>query len=121
MFCDRRALRGRRIRYIATEVAPEPAVQGDGVLNVRYIPGVDAESEPDSMGPVPTPSVGGVDVIRQATAKGRVRFVRSTWEQLPTSYNIVDVLEQLPVVGYGECAAPELRRNIENRGQRSLV
>ena len=104
-----------------TEVAPEPAAQGDGVLNFRYVPGVDAGSEPDSMGPVLTPSVGGVDVIRQATATGRVRFVRSSWEQLPTFYNIVNTLEQLPVVGYGECAVRELRRNIENRGQRSLV
>ena len=104
-----------------TEVTPEPAAQGDGVLNFRYIPGVDAGSPPDSMGPVLTPSVGGVDVIRQATARGRIRFVESTWQQLPTFYTIVNTLARLPVVGYGECAVRELRRNIENRGQRSLA
>lgn len=104
-----------------TEVEPELTEQGDGVLNFRYIPGVDAGSEPDSMGPVLTPSVGGVDVVRQATAEGRIRFVKSSWEQLPTFYNIVNTLESLPVVGYRECVLRDLRRNIENRGQRRLV
>src|SRR5262249_41637947 len=104
-----------------TEVEPQPAAQDDGVLNFRYIPAVDAGSAPDSVGPVLTPSVGGVEILRQATAKGRVRFVKSSWEQLPTFYNIVNTLEQLPVVGYGDCAVRELRRNIENRGQRSLI
>jgi hypothetical protein len=104
-----------------TEVMPELASQGDSVLNFRYVPGVDAGSEPDSMGPVLTPAVGGVEVIRQATAAGRVRFVRSSWEQLPTFYNIVNTLERLPVVSYGECVVRHLRRNIENRGQRRLV
>ena len=104
-----------------TEVTPEPASQGAGVLNFRYVPGVDAGSVPDSMGPVLTPAVGGVEVIRQATAVGRVRFVTSSWEQLPTFYNIVNALERLPVVGYEDCVVREVRRNVENRGQRSLV
>lgn len=104
-----------------TEVPPEPAPQGDGVLNFRYVPSVDAGSEPDSMGPVLTPAVGGVEVVRQATAAGRVRFVRSSWEQLPTFYTIVNALERLPVVGYKECVLRQIRRDIENRGQRSLV
>src|SRR5437868_13704976 len=44
------------------EVMPDPASQGDGVLNFRYVPGVDAGSEPDSMGPVLTPAVGGAEI-----------------------------------------------------------
>jgi hypothetical protein len=105
-----------------TDVAPGPApAQGDGVMNFRYVPAVDAGAEPDAMGPVLIPSVGGVDIIRQATAQGRVRFVKSTWEQLPTFYNIVNTLESLPVVGDGECVVREVRRNVENRGQRRLV
>jgi hypothetical protein len=104
-----------------TEVTPEAAAQQDGVLHFRYVPGVDAGSEPDYMGAVLTPAVDGVKVIRQATAAGRVRFVRSSWEQLPTFYNVVNALERLPVVSYGECVVRHLRRNIENRGQRRLV
>lgn len=104
-----------------TEVEPETAAQGDGVLNYRYVPAVEAGSGPDSSGAVLTPAVGGAEVIRQATAVGRVRFVKSTWEQLPTFYNIVNTLEGLPVLGHGECVVRHLRRNIENRGQRQLV
>jgi Acetoacetate decarboxylase (ADC) len=104
-----------------TEVAPETGPQDDGVLNFRYVPGVEAGSEPDCMGPVLTPAVDGVEVVRQAKAVGRVRFVRSSWEQLPTFYNVVNALERLPVVSYGECVVRDLRRNIENRGQRRLV
>ena len=74
------------------------------MLHFRYIPGVDAGSEPDCMGPVLMPAVDGVEVIRQATAAGRVRFVRSSWEQLPTFYNIVNALECLPVVSYGNAS-----------------
>jgi Acetoacetate decarboxylase (ADC) len=103
-----------------TDVPPAPAVQGAGVLNFRYVPGVDA-SEPDAMGPVLTPAAGGAHVLRQATAGGRVRFVKSAWEQLPTFYPIVNTLERLPVLSYGDCVIRDLRRDIENRGQRRLV
>jgi hypothetical protein len=82
---------------------------------------VDAGSEPDCAGPVLTPAVDGVEVIHQATATGRVRFVESSWEQLPTFYNVVNALNRLPVVSYGEGVVRRLRRNIENRGQRSLI
>ena len=104
-----------------SEVTPAPVSQQDGVLNFRYVPGVDPGAEPDSMGAVLTPAVDGAEIIRQATAQGRVRFVKSSWEQLPTFYNIVNTLERLPVLGYGECVVRHLRRNIENRGQRHLV
>lgn len=115
-----------------TEVPPESTAQaestvqgestarGDGVLNFRYVPGVDAESGPDAMGPVLTPAVGGVEIVRQATATGRVRFVRSSWEQLPTFYTIVNTLERLPVLSYGTAVVRQLRRDIRNRGQRCL-
>jgi len=107
-----------------TEVAPEDlpgaTPQQAGVLNFRYLPGVDAGSAPDSTGAVLTPAVGGA-VLRQATAVGRVRFVESSWQQLPTFYPVVNTLARLPVLGHGECVIRHLRRNIENRGQRHLV
>lgn len=104
-----------------TEVTPEPAEQQDGVLNFRYVPGLYPGSPPDCMGPVLTPAVDGVKVVRQATATGRVRFVQSSWEQLPTFYNVVNALARLPVLSYRECVVRQLRRDIENRGQRRLV
>jgi hypothetical protein len=104
-----------------TEVPSNATSQQDGVLHYRYVPGVDAGSEPDCAGPVLTPAVDGVEVIHQATATGRVRFVESSWEQLPTFYNGVKALNRLPVVSYGEGVVRRLRRNIENRGQRSLI
>ncbi|WP_172385871.1 acetoacetate decarboxylase family protein [Streptomyces sp. MNP-20] len=106
-----------------TEVRPEPATSASqgGVLNFAYVPGVDAGSRPDRAGAVLTPAVDGVAVDRQATAVGRVRFVRSSWEQLPTFYNVVNALERLPVLGPGDGVVRRLRRNIENRGQRRLV
>lgn len=101
-----------------TEVTPEPASQQD-VLHFRYVPGVD--SAPDFMGAVLTPAAGSVEVIRQATATGRVHFVRSSWEQLPTFYNVVNALARLPVLSYGDCVLRDLRRDISNRGQRRLL
>lgn len=113
----------------APEPTPEPVpnptahltAQDDGVLNYRYIPSVDAGSQPDCAGPVLTPAVGGVKILRQATGTGSVRFVKSSWEQLPTFYPIVNTLERLPLAAHGDCVVRRLRRDIQNRGQRRLV
>ena len=104
-----------------TEVPPEVAPQQDGVLHFRYVPGVEAGAGPDFVSAVLTPAVDGVEVTRQATATGRVHFVKSSWQQLPTFYNVVNALARLPVVSYEECVVRHSRRSIENRGQKRLV
>lgn len=47
------------------------------------------------------PTVFGPSATRCKTYRrgtGRVEFVRSTWEQLPTMFHIVNALNELPIV-----------------------
>lgn len=103
------------------EEQPEATPEQEDVLNFRYVPSIDDSSRPDFSGAVLTPAARPVEIFRLATAAGRIRFVESTWEQLPTFYNIVNVLSSLPILDYRQCYVRLMRRNIENRGQRRLL
>lgn len=82
--------------YPASPAAPTEALQG--TLHWRYLPSVDPE-EADVAQAVLTPS-GGFEVRYETFQRGKatVRFIPSTWEQLPTMFHIVNALAELPIL-----------------------
>lgn len=69
-----------------------------GTLHWRYLPALDPEDDDVSQAVI-TPA-GGFDVDFEAFQRGRgeVRFIRSTWEQVPTMFHIINALAELPVL-----------------------
>lgn len=69
-----------------------------GTLHWRYLPAVDPEDDDVSQAVI-TPA-GGFDVTYQTFQRGHgeVRFIRSTWEQVPTMFHIINALAELPVL-----------------------
>mgnify|MGYP000173380618 CR=1 FL=1 len=81
---------------------PAPAAAGApiaGMLHHRYLPRVSCPGEADIEQAVVTPA-GGYEVSYQSyrTGRGRVEFVPTRWEQMPTMYHIVNALAALPVL-----------------------
>ncbi|WP_271146007.1 acetoacetate decarboxylase family protein [Brevundimonas sp. NIBR10] len=81
----------------AVPPAANPAI--DGVIHHRYLPRVSATSEAEIEQMVLTPA-GGATVRYESYQRGdaEVRFLPSTWEQLPTMFHIVNALAALPVL-----------------------
>lgn len=77
---------------------PTPSETLTGTLHWRYIPALDP-AEADVEQAVLTPA-GGFEMRYDAFKRGQgtVRFVRSTWEQLPTMFHIVNALADLPIL-----------------------
>ena len=73
--------------------AVERAQRRDAEVDVLAVLGLDAEAA--VLGPA-----GGFELTidRFQRGKGSVEFIRSTWEQLPTMYQVVNGLADLPVV-----------------------
>jgi hypothetical protein len=69
-----------------------------GTLHWRYLPALDP-ADADVEQAVLTPA-GGFEMRDDAfkCGKGSVRFVPSTWNQLPTMFHIVNALAELPVL-----------------------
>jgi Acetoacetate decarboxylase (ADC) len=69
-----------------------------GTLHWRYLPALDPE-DADVSQAVITPA-GGFDVTYDTfqCGRGEVRFLRSTWEQIPTMFHIINALAELPVL-----------------------
>jgi len=79
--------------------AMAPAAPGvlRGTLHHRHVPRVSAPEAHDVSQAVLTPAGGFVQTIDSfQRGQGRVEFVRSSWEQLPTLHHIVDALADLP-------------------------
>lgn len=69
-----------------------------GTLHWRYLPALDPE-DVDVSQAVITPA-GGFDVTYESFQRGRgeAHFIRSTWEQVPTMFHIINALAELPVL-----------------------
>lgn len=81
------------------DAAPPAPSGADGILLHRYFPAVEPEQAPSVDEMVMSPL--GASPTRCKTYRrgtGCVEFVRSTWEQLPTMFHIVNALHELPVV-----------------------
>lgn len=76
-----------------------PAQSSDGTLHYRYLPSIAKPGAADLAQMVISPSGNArVTTLRHQRGAGTVDFIRSTWEQLPTMYQIVNTLADLPVV-----------------------
>lgn len=71
-----------------------------GTLHYRYVPSIAHPGEADIAQVVLTPA-GGYEMKYLAYRRGwgRVAFVPTRWEQMPTMYHIVNALAELPVRG----------------------
>jgi Acetoacetate decarboxylase (ADC) len=95
---------------------------GDGVLHHRYLPHVDQSSgraAVDEM--VLTPS-GGIAVSFDSfhTGRGSLKFIESTWQQLPTMHHIVNTLAALPILEYRAATVANTRGAKDLSDQRIL-
>ena len=116
LFCELpppRVLRGIR-RYAAVwdghefmrlsinslaESSPPPPSKADGVLHHRYLPRVSAEASSDIDQMVLSPSGGfSMRYVSFQRGTGSIEFIKSTWEQMPTMFHIVNALASLPVL-----------------------
>lgn len=82
------------------DAAPPPPVAASpdrGTLHYRYLPKVSSPGEADVAQAVLTPAGGAVtryDTFQRG--EGEVRFIPSSWEQIPTMFHIVNTLAALP-------------------------
>ncbi|MET4803837.1 acetoacetate decarboxylase family protein [Bradyrhizobium sp. LB11.1] len=76
---------------------PPPTLPIDGTLHHRYLPGLSEPGLADLEQIVMSPSGARVRTISYRKGKPSIAFVRSTWEQLPTMYHIVNALADLPI------------------------
>ena len=70
----------------------------DGLLHYFSIPRIGAVGEAVTEGWAITPPSPRVEILSHKLGTGSVRFVESTWEQLPTLAHVVNCLAALPVL-----------------------
>lgn len=89
-----------RMHFVDSTPAEPPAGSAqDGVLLHRYLPGI-KQGDPaavDEMVMSPH-AAGAARYTGFWRCSGSVEFVRSSWEQLPTSFHIVNALADLPIL-----------------------
>jgi hypothetical protein len=90
------------IRMQLTDAAPSDppsSSKADGVLLHRYLPGLEPGDPPAMNRMVMSPfAASPMRFVGFWRCKGSVAFIRSSWEQLPTSSHIVNALADLPIV-----------------------
>jgi Acetoacetate decarboxylase (ADC) len=86
----------------------EPASQRpavSGVLHHRYLPAIAREGGAAVDEMVLTPAGGMAQrIVSRQAGRGEIMFVRSSWEQMPTMFHIVNALADLPILEYRECS-----------------
>jgi len=80
------------------EAEPAPASPVDGILHYRYFPQVNTLGESHVSQACMTPS-GNQTVTTDLyqTGLGEIEFMPTTWEQMPTQYQVVNQLAALPI------------------------
>lgn len=87
------------ITDLADAPPPVGAATIDGTLHYRYFPSVGGSGEADCAGAVMTPAAGvALKTDRFQRGEGRVVFHPTTWRQMPTMFQIINVLAALPVM-----------------------
>ena len=77
------------------------AGRNDGTLHFKYVPKTGSWGESEVAYAALTPNTGSkLKVNRIFKARGHHSLRRSTWEQLPTMFHIVNALADLPMVEY---------------------
>ena len=82
-------------------VAEEPHAELTGTLHYKYIPRTGEWGSSDAEYAVLTPSATpNRRVTAQWNGKGRVRFHRAAWQDLPTQYHIVNAFAELEQISF---------------------
>ena len=83
------------------DAPPPPPPSATGVLHHRYLPRIAGETGAAVDEMVITPT-GGFSLRYNTFQRGtgKIEFVESSWEQLPTMFHIVNALAGLPILEY---------------------
>lgn len=102
--------------------APPKLPESDGILHHRYIPSLRqvGEAAVDEMVLSPQVSSAKPRYTSFVSGIGEVKFIRSTWEELPTMFHIVNALESLPVLSPRFSYIAEVRGATDLSEQRVL-
>lgn len=92
--------------------------EGDGVLHYRYVPAVGQPGVADFAGPTLSPPSPRFERLDYKRADGSLRFVHSSWEELPTLVHIVNALAELPILEYRGASITEWKQDAEFANQR---
>lgn len=83
-----------------SELSPTSAPSGPRapVLHYKYLPRTGSPGEADAAYATMTPAANpDLTVLQRFVGSGRVHFEKSTWQQLPTLFHIVNTLAELPL------------------------
>jgi hypothetical protein len=79
--------------------APPPAPPSvDGLLHYRYLPAVNDATRADIETVTMTPAGSPTKTESFFRGTGEVKFLHSSWEQLPTQFQVVNALAALPQI-----------------------
>lgn len=93
-------MRIRDLKQVSPDAAGA-ADAGDGILHYRYLPRTGEWGTADVSCPVLTPAAHPNRVVKEMWAgDGTVEFHGATWNDLPTTYHIVNAFHQLDIVEY---------------------
>jgi hypothetical protein len=93
-----------------------------GTLHYRYFPAVSAPGQSDIAQAVLTPAGGHeFEYLAFQRGQGRVEFIHSSWEQLPTMFQIVNTLAALPILEYRGATCSRTLGTKDLSDQRVLV
>jgi hypothetical protein len=84
--------------YDLEQAEPAAPPNIDGLLHYRYYPAVNNPKANDVATVTMTPASGPTRTEKFSRGAGSVEFLASTWEQLPTQFQIVNTLAALPVL-----------------------
>lgn len=83
---------------IQRAAAPAESATLSGTMHHKYIPATGDWGTADADYPVLTPPQPGTKTLADWSAKGSVRFIRSSWQDLPTLHHVVNRLADLPQI-----------------------
>ena len=93
----------------------------DGLLHFTTMPRIGVAGQATSQGWALTPPSPSVEILSHRHGAAAVRFVGSTWEQLPTLAHIVNRLAALPIVEPRGGTVTELRSDTSLHNHRLLA
>lgn len=103
--------------------APSPGLTGiasAGTLHYKYIPATQAWGNAAVQHACLSPASAAARPVSLRQGKGRVRFLPTTWEQMPTQFHIVQALAHLPQLAEREAWVAETRGASDYYDQRRL-
>jgi Acetoacetate decarboxylase (ADC) len=112
-----------RLHSLREGAAPaDPTSPSAGVLHYRYFPKVDSKSGLAAVEEMVLTPAGGAIIRRErhVNCDAALQFLPSSWEQLPTMFQVVNALAALPIVEYRGASIAETRGAKDLSDQRIL-